>query len=80
MCVGKVVTGWFITLVVAGTLTAAIYSLIIFSPADALFVSPNNCLAKLGRDIPQGETITFPVNTTVLFGVNGLFADNKVPP
>jgi sodium-dependent phosphate transporter len=46
---GKVFLGWMITLIIAGSFTAALFSFSTFSPSQIYPISPSNCLNQYGK-------------------------------
>lgn len=71
----RVFTGWVFTLVVAGALTAAVYSFGTFSPSQIYPLSFNNCLAFYGKinNVTKGDPASYTQNVNAAGTIVGIY-------
>jgi len=68
--IGKIVLGWVATIVVAGAVSAAVFSLIVYGPSLTRPIAPQNCMSTYGvtLDAPQLINATTTNPYTIIVG------------
>lgn len=64
--IGKIMLGWVATILVAGAVSAAVFSLIVYGPSLSRPIAPQNCMNAYGVTI--GEAQLIGANMTIIVG------------
>lgn len=64
--IGKILLGWIATIIVAGAVSAAVFSLIVYGPSLTRPIAPQNCMSAYGVTIDAAQLID--ANMTIIVG------------